>query len=262
MTPRLYAPDASALWDQGGRELALAAEEAHYVGQVLRLRVGEAVELFDGGGRRFAARLDQIARREAQLSLEAEVAGLRLGALRLTLIQAVSAADKMDWTIEKATELGVARIQPVLSQRSKIRLDADRAARRHEHWLRVLIAASMQSQRDELPRLDPVQSLDEALTATPPGSGLVLVPPSAAGSLPALAHWSGPSAPSAQTATAGEAHTHISLLIGPESGLEAAEVDAALAAGFIGVSLGPRILRTETAGLAALAILQARFGDL
>ena len=256
MTPRLHLAEAGAAWDAARHELALGEEEARYVGQVLRLRAGEALEVFDGRGRRFTARLARIGRRDASLALLGEEAGNRLGPLRLTLVQALSAADKMDWTIEKATELGVARIIPVCSRRSKIRLDEARAGRRHEHWRRLVIAASMQSQRDELPEIEALQMLPEVLGRTDLGDRLMLVPPTAQAVPPRLATWSPDHSPPA------DPHRAMSLLIGPESGLDAQEVAEALDAGWRGFSLGPRILRTETAGLAALAVLQARFGDL
>ena len=255
MTPRLHVPEAGDAWDADRQGLSLEQAEAHYLGQVLRLREGDPLEVFDGRGRRFAARLSRIGRRDAGLELLEEQPGNRLGALRLTLVQALSAAEKMDWTLEKATELGVARIIPVLSRRSKVRLEGERADRRQAHWQRLVVAASMQSQRDELPEVEPIQSLAAVLAREDLGQGITLVPPGPEAALPRLAQWAPDNSPDA-------AQRHISLLVGPESGLDAEEIDEARAAGWSGFTLGPRILRTETAGLAALAILQARFGDL
>lgn len=245
MTPRLLLPGPLT----AGALVALDREASHHLSRVLRARAGDAVEVFDGAGHRHAATLTVADPRASELRIDDALASTTESPLRLTLAQCVSAGEKMDWTIEKAVELGVAAIVPLLSARSTVKLDADRAQRRAEHWQRLVVAACMQCGRDRLPELHPVRSLAAWLETPAPDSLRLVLAPGAAqaiGTLPA------PARPD----------TAVQLLVGPESGLSAAEVDQACAAGFLPVRMGPRILRTETAGLAALAVLQARFGDL
>jgi len=165
------------------------------------------------------------------------------------LAQCLSAGEKMDWTIEKAVELGVSAIVPLQSRRSVVRLDEDRARRRAEHWQRLIVAACMQCGRDRLPALAPVRTLEDWLAEPAAGAPRLVLAPGAAVSIGELAAPAGSGGPAV-------------VLVGPESGLTDEEMEQARSAGFVAVSMGPRILRTETAGLAALAVLQARFGDL
>lgn len=251
MIPRLYVAGDH----QPGDTAALSAEQAHYLSQVLRLPAQAPLEIFDGRGNRFSARLLMAQRQRGEALIEAAVPGIRLGRLRITLIQGISAADKMDWTIEKATELGVERIVPMTSQRSKIKLDATRAARRVEHWHRLINAACMQCGRDDLVRLNPIidlNGLSDVVAAD--DHRLVLTPPLHASREKLLSGW----APEIEQA----APLRVALLVGPESGLDDEEIAHARSIGFAEISLGPRILRTETAGLAAIAALQTRFGDM
>jgi len=242
MTPRLYLPVSLRADD----EFDLSTEQSHYVGRVLRLRPGDPLQVFDGNGSRHAAIIVALQSKQARLRLgDALVPGAE-SPLSITLAQCISSAEKMDWTIEKAVELGVAAIQPLISRRSIVRLDAQRAQRRSEHWQRLIVAACMQCGRDRLPALAPTTDLSRWLAPPTPGvTALVLVP----GGNVRLSRIEAPAA-------------RIRLLVGPESGLADDEIEAARAAGFIEASLGPRVLRTETAGLAALAVLQARAGDL
>jgi 16S rRNA (uracil1498-N3)-methyltransferase len=242
MTPRLYLPVSL----RAGDEFDLSTEQSHYVARVLRLRPGDPLQVFDGNGARHAAVIAALQSKQVRLRLgDALVPGAE-SPLSITLAQCISSAEKMDWTIEKAVELGVAAIQPLISRRSIVRLDAQRAQRRGEHWQRLIVAACMQCGRDRLPALAPTTDLTGWLAPPTPGvTALVLVP----GGAVRLSRIEAPSA-------------HIRLLVGPESGLTDDEIEAARAAGFIEASLGPRVLRTETAGLAALAVLQARAGDL
>jgi 16S rRNA (uracil1498-N3)-methyltransferase len=244
VTPRLHLPRAL----RPGLEVELDRDLSHYVLRVLRLRTGDPVQVFDGAGARHAATVAQAGPRQCVLRVGEPLPSPAESPLPITLAQCVSTGEKMDWTIEKAVELGAAEIVPLQSSRSVVRLDEERARRRAAHWERLVVAACMQCGRDRLPALRPVRALAEWL-ATAPADGLRLVlAPGAAqglGSLPAPAQGTG-----------------VVVLVGPESGLSDDEVALARAAGFVPVSLGPRILRTETAGLAALAALQARFGDL
>jgi len=242
MKARLYLSDARA-----GRLEVLAADRAHYLVDVLRLRAGDAIEVFDGRGHRFAARIEQAERRQVAVSVGDALAPVPVSPLRITLVQALAVGDKMDLVVEKACELGVTRIVPVSTERSAVRLDATRAARRVAHWRRIVEAACMQCGRDELPAVDEPRALGSWLAddATTPARHIVL-------------------SPDASLALSGagiDARRPIVLLVGPESGLSPRELEAAGTAGYDALRLGHRTLRTETAGLAALAALQALAGD-
>ena len=248
MTPRLFTPvelAANAL-------IGLDPASAHHAVRVLRLGAGATVELFDGHGH--AARAAIVSTEPCTVRVETLMPPLPPPALRLTLAQCISAADKMDWTIEKAVELGVAVIVPLQSQKAIVKLNPERSARRRAHWQRLILAAAAQSRQDRLPRLDEVRKLDDWLHSHigPDQATLrVILDPRAQRSLGALL-------------AEHEAHRPggLTLLCGPESGFSDSEYQAALDVGWIAAGLGPRVLRTETAGLAALAIVQARWGDL
>jgi 16S rRNA (uracil1498-N3)-methyltransferase len=167
--------------------------------------------------------------------------------LGITLAQGISRGERMDYAIQKATELGVARIVPLLCERSVVRLDKTQADRKLEHWRGVTIAASEQCGRADLPAIDPPVSLPEYLAARGSPSHLSLVLDPAAG---------------ACLGQLRDPMDTVELLIGPEGGLSDAELALALRVGFKGLRLGPRVLRTETAAAAAIAVLQAMHGDL
>lgn len=240
MIPRLHLPGPL----RAGAISELEREPSHHLCRVLRMGDGDAVQVFDGKGARHAGVIAQADPRRCRILVGEAQPALPESPLRLTLAQCVSAGEKMDWTIEKAVELGVSAIVPLLSQRSVVRLDPGRAQRRTEHWNRLIIAACMQCGRDRAPTLSEPMPLTDWL-ASRSGFGLVLDPDSRQpiGSM---------------AVPAGG----VDLLVGPESGLSPQEVAAATAAGMTRASLGPRVLRTETAGLAAIAILQSRHGDL
>lgn len=263
MTPRLHLPGPHATGDS----LVLDGQQAHYLLQVLRLRAGESVQIFDGEGHRFDGVLQPTearedarhgARKQVVIRIEAMAPATPESPVRITLLQAVSAADKMDWTIEKATELGVAAIVPVASIRSQVKLDAARSARRHDHWQRLIIAASMQSGRDRLTALQPLTPFDRipaAIEDIP--HRWMLSPPGRAPQARRLSERL-----RALQAESMAAPLCVALLVGPESGLADDEMVAARDWGFEDIQLGPRVLRTETAGLAVLSAIQAVLGDL
>lgn len=237
---RLYLPDALAV----GATVTLPESAARHAVQVLRLREGANVTLFDGRGGEYAARLTTVAKREVTATVVDHHPVERESSLTLTLAQCVSKGDRMDYTVQKAVELGVTHIVPLTSERTVVRLDAERWARRHDHWQGVIAGACEQSGRNRLPLLAPVQTLDAWLSTA---NGLRLVLDPAAGG--ALRQRAAPS-------------SGVSLLVGPEGGLSDIELTAARAAGCEPLALGPRVLRTETAGVAALAAIQALWGDL
>lgn len=239
--PRLYVDARLA----AGIELELPAESAHYARNVLRLESGARLRVFCGDGREFEATLGACARRVVQLVVGAELPPLAESPLAVHLGLALVRGERMDWAVQKATELGVASIAPLALARCTARLDAQRGDNRLRHWRQVAIAAAEQSGRARVPIVAAAQSLPEWLAAHTGIPGVVLhtgatarlgTPPGAAGNL--------------------------CLLVGPEGGLDERELGQAIAAGFHACSLGPRVLRAETAPLVALAILQHLGGDL
>ncbi len=241
MTPRLLVANAAP-----GAAVALDERQSHYLAVVLRLKPGAVLELFDGRGQRFAARLAVCERRGCIADSVLAIAAPSESPLIVTLAQCLPAGDKMDWIVEKAVELGAHRIVTLHSQRSAPRGDAARSQRRHAHWLRIAEAACMQSGRDFLPEVTAPQPLAGWLaSAGPHGTRLALVP--------------GAATRLSRVAIAPD--TPVEVLVGPESGFSDEEREAMSAIGFVPVALGVRVLRTETAGLAALAALQALVGD-
>ena len=240
-TPRLYVEDPL----RAGARLALAPRAAHHATDVLRLRAGEALVLFDGRGGEYDARILVAARERVEAEVGERRDVERESPLRVTLVQAVSSGERMDLTVQKAVELGVAAIRPVLTEKTVVRLDAARAAAKAEHWRRIVIAACEQCGRNRLPEVFPVVPLAEYCRASPPGKRLLLSPAGGRGIRAAAAD------------IAGE----VVLAAGPEAGFSAEEEALLVGAGFEPVRLGPRVLRTETAALAALAAINALAGD-
>jgi 16S rRNA (uracil1498-N3)-methyltransferase len=230
-----------------GLELSLPAQAAEHVSRVLRLGEGDALTLFNGDGHDYAATISGMARREVRVRIHGTQEIGNESSLRLTLVQAVVRGEKMDLIIQKATELGVACIVPVLTERSEVRLDSARAEKRLAHWQAIIASACEQSGRARLPAILPAHPLETWLASLPQDGSLRL----------ALLPEGDPSLRSLAFGPAGGA-----LVVGPEGGLGERDVGALRGAGFGGLALGPRILRTETAGLAALAALQAVHGDM
>lgn len=225
-------------------ELALPERIAHHAVRVLRLGDGDALVLFDGNGHEAQATLMQQGRSWwARIETVEEVS--RECGLDIVLVQALAAADKMDWVVQKAVELGVGAIQPVRAARSVLRLSADRADKRLLHWRQVAVAACEQSGRNRVPDVFPVLGLDAYLASGGKDVSRFVLDPLNGSSLKHLVPPSGP----------------LHLLVGPEGGWSPDELQACLAAACIGVTLGPRVMRTETAGLAAIASVQLLWGD-
>ncbi len=225
----------------------LSGTAAGHVRRVLRLRSGDPLTLFNGDGWDYPGRIIALRGDHVELQLDQRTHAAPESPLDITLAQGVARGERMDIVLQKATELGVARIVPVVTGRSVVRLDRDRMQRRLAHWQAVVIAACEQSGRARLPEVTP------ALLLGPWLGGL------AGESSTRILLW-----PGADRALAGAvtAPGHVTLLVGPEGGLTDEERDAAVKAGFVARSLGPRILRTETAAIAALAVLQSAAGDL
>jgi 16S rRNA (uracil1498-N3)-methyltransferase len=232
-----------------GQTVVLPADRAHYVTRVLRARVGDALVVFDGRGGEHRATLERATRQEVAIAVGEHLERDVESPLAVTLALGISRGERMDLALQKATELGVAAVRPLFTERTVVDLAGERLQRRMAHWRGVLTAACEQSGRTRLPGLHPPASLSQHLSAhaetAVPHTGLLLDPQAATGPT-ALPRPEGP----------------VTLLIGPEGGLSDAERAAAYHAGYRGLRLGPRVLRTETAPLAALAILQALWGDL
>ncbi len=232
---------------RAGSRLQLPAAAAAHVSRVLRLKAGDELTLFDGCGGEYAASVLETRSGMVKVQVETHKPVERESPLDLTLAQSIARGERMDWVVQKATELGVTRIVPLFTERTVVRLDEQQAQKRAAHWRGVAVAACEQCGRNRVPDIVVPQALPQWLNELPAPSpdSRLLLDPSAENSLSGLQ-------PSAGAV----------LLIGPEGGLSDKEHDAARAHGFLGASIGPRVLRTETAGMAALALLQSRGGDL
>lgn len=226
-----------------GSSLVLPAGPTRHLTQVLRLTANAPLILFNGDGRDYPARLIEPNRTAATVIVEGASEPETAPRLRIHLALGVSKGERMDYAIQKAVELGVAQLTPLFTERSQVRLDGARLERRLEHWRGIAIGACEQSGRRRLPTLEPATALEPWL-ATAPAGGLLL----------------DPLAPLALTGFPAP-KTDVTLLVGPEGGLSSREREQARRQGFQGVRLGPRILRTETAPLAAIAVIQALWGD-
>ena len=237
--PRLHHPEPLAL----GAIVSLG-EAARRHAAALRLARADEVTLFCGDGDEYRAELIELSKRAMTAKVHERRPIDRESPLAMTLVQGICAADRMDWVIQKATELGVQTIQPVITTRTVVRLSTDRQERREQHWLAVAIAACEQCGRNRIPTIAPILKLDQWIaTDARPGLRLQLDPLATQrlGDLP----------------RAGA----LTLAVGPEGGLTVDERDLLRSRSYVGIQLGPRVLRTETAPLAAIAALQSLWGD-
>jgi 16S rRNA (uracil1498-N3)-methyltransferase len=229
-----------------GAEVELPAAGAYHVARVLRMKEGAALRVFDGAGQEYQAEIARAAGDSVTVRLAEPAAAANESPLKITLVQGVSRSERMDWTLQKATELGVAAIAPVLTARSVVRLDEKQAQKKQAHWRGIVIGACEQCGRARIPAVSAPLTLREYLASVRKEGLRLVLSPSAPGSLAGLASLS----------------NKIELLIGPEGGLDDDELISAQKAGFMPVRLGPRVLRTETAAVVALSVLQALWGDL
>ncbi len=226
-----------------GAQIALAPEAAQHVAKALRLKAGDAIVVFDGRGGEYEAAIQRIDKDRVDVKVGAWRDAENEGSIAAGLVQGLPEADKMDWIIQKSVELGVAWIQPLICDRSVVRLSAERAAKREAHWRRVAVAACEQSGRNRIPEVRPTLGFMSWIAVASETPRWALTP-----GAPPLA---------AQPRPAGA----VELLIGPEGGLSERERELAASQGCVSVSLGPRVLRTETAPIAALAAINALWGD-
>jgi len=240
--PRIYTDQTL----RPGHEVLLPEQAGEHVARVLRMERGHPLILFNGDGQECDARLASLAKRAVTAEVIAVRSVDREAPLELTLAQSVARGEKMDWILQKATELGVARIVPLATERTEVKLDEDRAERRMAHWHSVLAGACEQCGRNLLPELEAPQRLDRWLGALDaPGALRLALLPEGESTLRQL--------PPVENGAI--------LVVGPEGGFSDNDVAMLKHAGFAGLRLGPRVLRTETAGVAALAALQALYGD-
>jgi 16S rRNA (uracil1498-N3)-methyltransferase len=238
---RFYFPDTL----QPNQTCSLPDAAAHHAARVLRLSIGDSIILFNGTGQECTATIAFIDKRNVNVRIEHCQNTSRESPLNTTLVQGISSGDRMDYTLQKAVELGVTHIQPVSCARSVVKLNDERADKRRIHWQNLVIAACEQCGRNTVPQVAPVISLNTWLNAPSTSQLRLLFAPDAEHTLHTLTQ-----------PTAG-----IELLAGPEGGFTADEYQAALTAHHTAIRLGPRVLRTETAALAALSAMQTLWGD-
>jgi 16S rRNA (uracil1498-N3)-methyltransferase len=231
-----------------GEHVSFDADEAHHLARVMRLGPGDVVHALDGRGHELTVRLTRVAARAAEGTVVSRVERRTESPLDLVLAQGIPRGDKLESIIRMTTELGVSRIAPLVTERTVVRLDPARWAQRLDRCRRVAREAAKQSGRAVIPAVDAPRRLDEWLAGPrPPGLVLCL--------------WEGASSALAAALPPGGLD-HVTAIVGPEGGLSEAEVACAARAGAVVAGMGPRILRTETAGPAVVALLQARYGDL
>ncbi|WP_221795841.1 16S rRNA (uracil(1498)-N(3))-methyltransferase [Oceanobacter mangrovi] len=239
MAPRIYTPETLVTHQQ----LELEEQASIHLLRVLRMAAGDPIRLFNGDGNEYLASITEAGKKRAMVTVESINSTDNELALPIHLGQVISKGDKMDFTIQKATELGVSQITPLISERCDVRLKGERMDKKLEHWRKVAISACEQCGRNRIPEILPVMTLNDWYSQLQAELKLILHP-----------HNQQPLAQQSQP-------TSVALLVGPEGGFTEVEVAQAQQAGFNGLILGPRILRTETAALAAVSVLQYVWGD-
>jgi 16S rRNA (uracil1498-N3)-methyltransferase len=228
------------------QEVELESAPSAHIARAMRMKMGDALTVFNGQGGEYAAVISAVTKKTVCVEI-GEFRHIELESpLAIHLGIAISRGDRMDWVIQKATELGVSRVSPLLTERTEVKLKGERADKKIQHWRQVGIAACEQCGRNQLPHIEPLQALPEWLAATKDETKLVL-------------HHR---ALRTESVSTERKPTQVSLLIGPEGGLSDVEIGLAELAKFRALRLGPRVMRTETAPLAAIAILQSQWGDM
>ena len=214
---------------------------AHHISRVLRLATGAAVQLFDGSGQEYRGELVEVGKKQVIVELREQLPGMAESGLRVHLGQGLSRGERMDWAIQKATELGVAELTPIVSERCEVRLKDERADKRLAHWRQIAISACEQCGRSVVPIIHAPVALQDWLTLD--------------ADLKLVLH------PLADPIASHQRPDSLAFLIGPEGGLSDSEIDQARSAEFLPARLGPRVLRTETAPVVALSVAQQLWGD-
>lgn len=238
--PRIYTPQPLAT----GMQLPLDSEAANHVGRVLRMQTEQPLQLFNGDGNNYAAIITDIDKKQVVVRICQTEANTVESPLKIHLGQGISRGDRMDFAIQKAVELGVTEITPLFTERCGVKLDGERLTKRNEQWQKIALSACEQSGRSIVPVVHPAISLASWLTQNTKELKLTLHP------------WA------KDTIKTLTYNRNIRLVIGPEGGFTEQEMAHTTAAGFSGIQLGPRVLRTETAALTAISALQLQFGDL
>ncbi len=226
-------------------ETELETSSAHHIANVLRMKQGDKVRLFNGNGFFFSATITQSSKKHVSVLIDSSEKSLTESKLHTHLGQVMSRGDRMDYAIQKSTEMGVSEITPLMSERCELKLKAEREDKRLAHWQQVAISAAEQCGRATVPKVHPVSALEDWLAQQSP-KGLSFV----------FHHRDTQSLTQIHTAP-----THVNLLIGPEGGLSEAEIEQAKKANFMACTFGPRVMRTETAPVACLSVLQWLWGD-
>ena len=239
--PRIYTNQTLSI----GEELTLSENSSRHLVSVLRMQVGQSAMFFNGEGGEYTGRLTNASKTNSTVLIDSFSAVEKESNLKLHLAIGVSKGDRMDWIIQKATELGVTEISPIFTDRTEVKLSGSRLDKKLSHWQKIAISACEQSQRNHVPSINPIIPFDDWLELKHNGLKLLMN----------------------HLADLGISETspkdqHIVLLIGPEGGLSENEICVAETSGYTSVSMGPRILRTETAPVAALSILQSLWGDM
>lgn len=238
--PRIYQPTSLQL----NQSHQLDDQASHHLAKVLRASDGDSVILFNGEGGEYLATMTEITKKYVKVMVNSFDARETESPLHITLGQGIARGEKMDTIIQKAVELGVNCIVPLITERCNVRLSGEREAKRQAHWQAVAVSACEQSGRNRLPTIQPAMTLASWISQCDAEQRFVLSPHAT------------------HTLPPNLSPTSIAILIGPEGGLSEAEISAAIKQGFNPLRLGPRVLRTETAGLTAIAILQHQYGDL
>ncbi|MCK4743526.1 MAG: 16S rRNA (uracil(1498)-N(3))-methyltransferase [Sulfuriflexus sp.] len=229
------------------QSISISGEPLNYLANVLRLKVGAEVSIFNGKGGEFAATISELSKREAQLLLGDFQDNNNESSLDITLVQGISRGERMDFTLQKATELGVTKIIPLFTEHCTVSLKGERLEKRIKHWQGTVRSACEQSGRNKIPQIEPAQYFDTFIQNSHQSEhSCLLLDPKSTCSLTTI------------TTTP----TAVTLLIGPEGGFSSRERELAYANSYQGVQLGPRILRTETAAIAAISAMQILWGDL
>ncbi|WP_019528852.1 16S rRNA (uracil(1498)-N(3))-methyltransferase [Dasania marina] len=238
--PRIFTLSNMA----SGQSVELEAQASHYLSKVLRMQTDAALILFNNQGGEFDANIVSIAKKSVSVVIGEHRSDNRQSPLSVHLGIAMSKGDRMDWVMQKATELGASEITPLYTDRTELKLKADRADKKHSHWHNIIISACEQCQRNLLPQLHQPSNLQDWLNSAQADKKLVL-------------HHR-----NSQQLNPADSPSSAAILIGPEGGLSDSEIQLAEAQGFNALSLGPRVLRTETAPLVALTLLQSLWGDI
>jgi 16S rRNA (uracil1498-N3)-methyltransferase len=239
--PRIYVEQDLA----SGQALRLDERAAHYVSQVLRMRAGRELILFNGDGSAYPAIITEAGKKLVSCQVgEDLLASSPPSPLKIELAVGISKGDRFDWVIQKATELGVSKITPLFTERCDVKLSGERQDKKQRHWQQIMVSACEQSGRNDLVDIQNTCHLQEWYTTVDSQVKLVLCPSS-----------------NEQNPVDGPVN-HISLLVGPEGGLSDDEIAHSIKQGFCALQLGPRVLRTETAPVAAISIVQYRWGDM